>query len=259
MRGPRSASVAVVALIGALASCAGNAVPQAADTSAIDTAATGALNRMGAYLRTLKAFHVTANVTTDEVLVDGQRIQLSSLVDMVAHAPNKIRAEVTSDRKQRTLFYDGKTFSVWARRSNYYASVPAPKTIAELVTVLDEKYGFDFPLVDLFRWGKSRDDVKDLTSAMDIGPSQVEGVTCEQYAFRQEGFDWQIWIQQGDYPLPRKLVLTTLTDEARPQSSVVYTWNLAPSYNDATFAFIAPPDAKRIVLAEATVASAEKK
>src|SRR5688572_21425784 len=63
----------------------------------------------------------------------------------------------------------------------------------------------------------------------------------------------------GDYPLPRKLVLTTLTDEARPQSSVVYTWNLAPSYNDATFAFIAPPDAKRIVLAEATVASAEKR
>jgi hypothetical protein len=40
--------------------------------------------------------------------------------------------------------------------------------------------------------------------------------TCEHYAFRQEGLDWQIWIQ-GDYPLPRKFVIRTLTDDARPQ------------------------------------------
>ncbi len=259
MRRFRSAVVAVVALIAALGSLPAGASAQAADTTTLDTAATGALGRMGAYLRTLKAFQVVANVTTDEVLVDGQRIQLSSRVDMVAHAPNKLRAETTSDRKQRTFFYDGTTFSLWARRSNYYASVAAPPTTGELLTVLEDKYGLDFPLIDLFRWGKSRSDITDLTSALDIGPSQVEGVTCQQYAFRQAGLDWQIWIQQGEYPLPRKLILTTLTDEARPQSSVVYTWNLAPSYNDATFAFKPPADAKRIVLAEMTVAAADKK
>ena len=259
MRGPKSAFVAVVALTGALASLPAGAVAQTADTATVDTAAIGALERMGVYLRTLKAFQVVANLTTDEVLIDGQRIQLASRVDMVAHAPNKIFAELTSDRKQRTLFYDGTTFSVWARRSNYYASVPAPPTTAELLTVLEEKYGFDVPLVDLFRWGKSSTDAVRLTSAMNIGPSQVEGVTCQQYAFRQEGLDWQIWIQQGDYPLPRKLVLTTLTDEARPQASFIYTWNLAPSYNEATFVFTAPADAKRIVLAELNVATADKK
>jgi hypothetical protein len=259
MRGLKVPSVALVALVGALASLPDSAVAQAADTAAVDTAASAALARMSAYLRTLKAFQVVANVTTDEVLVDGQRIQLASRVDMVAQAPNKVFAEVSSDRKQRSLFYDGTTFSVWARRSNYYASVPAPATTAELINVLEEKYGFDLPLVDLFRWGKSTDDVRRLTSAMDLGPSQVEGVTCQHYAFRQEGLDWQIWIQQGDYPLPRKLVLTTLTDEARPQAAMVYTWNLAPSYNDATFVFNAPADAKRIVLAELNVASAGKK
>ena len=259
MREPKCSSFAVVALIGALATIPAGAVAQAADTAAVDTAASGALGRMAAYLRTLKAFQVVASVTTDEVLVDGQRIQLASRVDMVAQAPNKVFAEVSSDRKQRTLFYDGTTFSVWARRSNYYASVPAPPSTAELITVLEEKYGFEFPLVDLFRWGKSADDARRLTSAMDLGPSQVEGVTCQHYAFRQEGLDWQVWIQQGDYPLPRKLVLTTLTDEARPQAAMVYTWNLAPSFNNDTFVFNAPADAKRIVLAELNVATAGKK
>jgi hypothetical protein len=75
-------------------------------------------------------------------------------------------------------------------------------------------------------------------------------VTCEQYAFRQEGLDWQIWIQLGDYPLPLKFVIRTLSDEARPQHSDTLTWNLAPSFNDAAFVFDPPPDAQRILLAE---------
>ena len=37
--------------------------------------------------------------------------------------------------------------------------------------------------------------------------------------------------------LPRKLVITTKTDEARPQHAVVYTWNLAPSFNEGAFTF----------------------
>jgi hypothetical protein len=42
-------------------------------------------------------------------------------------------------------------------------------------------------------------------------------------------------------------VLTTLTDEARPQYVATFTWNLAPSFNDATFTFVAPKGAGRVV------------
>ena len=83
---------------------------------------------------------------------------------------------------------------------------------------------------------------------MFIGPSEIGGVTCGHYAFRQDGLDWQVWIQMGDYPLPRKLVLTTMTDEARPQYVATFTWNLAPSFNDAAFTFVPPKGAGRVVL-----------
>jgi hypothetical protein len=115
------------------------------------------------------------------------------------------------------------------------------------------------PLADLFRWGSPSFSTAAITGASDLGPSAVLGTTCQHYAFRQDDIDWQIWIQKGDNPLPRKLVITTKTDEARPQTSAVYTWNLAPSFNDATFTFDPPADAGKVVLAEIKAAAAATK
>jgi hypothetical protein len=59
---------------------------------------------------------------------------------------------------------------------------------------------------------------------------------------------WQVWIQSGAYPLPRKLVITTMSDDARPEHTAVYTWNLAPSFNEAAFVFEPPAGAGRVLL-----------
>ena len=50
--------------------------------------------------------------------------------------------------------------------------------------------------------------VGEITGAIDVGPAEVGGVTCEQYAFRQPGLNWQIWIQQADFPLLEETVLS---------------------------------------------------
>lgn len=231
----------------------------AASSPAVEPDVIARLNSMGAYLRTLKTFQVQSVTTTEEVLEDGQKLQFVAVTDLLVRAPDRLRAETTSDRKERLLLYDGKTFTLWAPRLNYYASAAAPPTIRELIDRLQEKYDIETPAVDLFLWGGPESRVAEIKAAADIGPSQVEGTTCEQYAFRQPGLDWQIWIQNGDYPLPRKLVITTLTDEARPQHTQVFTWNLAPSFNDAAFAFDPPPDAQKIAFAEVKAPADGKK
>jgi hypothetical protein len=218
-----------------------------------DPDAIKALEDMGRYLRTLNAFQIRTQTTRDEVLADGQNIEFGAIVDMIVARPNRLRAEVTSDKQQRLYFDDGKTFSVWARRMNYYATVPAPATLRELADTLADRYNIELPVADLFYWGDTR-NTEQIRGAMDIGPSQIDGVTCEHYAFRQDGADWQVWIQQGDYPLPRKLVITTMTDPARPKFTSVMTWNLAPSFNDAAFTFVPPKDARRIMLIQAPAA-----
>jgi hypothetical protein len=226
--------------------------------SAIDPDAMEALDKMGVYLRTLKSFRVRADVTTDDVLDDGQTIQFSSKVDLVAARPNRMRVEITDDGGHRFFFFDGKNFTIFGQVVNYYATVPAPPTLAELADDLSNKYGIELPLYDLFEWGNNDANVKKITAADDIGPSAVDGVTCEQYAFRQAGVDWQIWIQLGEFPLPRKLVIRTLTDDAKPQHSELLTWNLAPSFSENAFTFDPPADARRITIAEVGAAAAGK-
>jgi hypothetical protein len=217
-------------------------------TVQIEADAMAALQKMGGYLRTLKAFQVEAVTSTEDVLEDGQKIQFDGVTNLLARMPDRLRITTDSDRRDRLLVYDGKQVTLLARRVNYYATVPAPPTIAQLADLLDEKYDMELPLEDLFRWGGPQSKDSAITSAMFIGPSEVGGVTCGHYAFRQEGLDWQVWIQLGDYPLPRKLVLTTLTDEARPQYVATFTWNLAPAFNDAAFTFVPPAGAGRVPL-----------
>jgi hypothetical protein len=170
-------------------------------------------------------------------------------VDLLAEKPTGLRVTVSSDRKERLFFYNGSSFTLFAPISNFYATVPAPATVTELADLLEDKYDIELPFVDLFRWGTPESGLKLIKQAEDVGPSVIDDVTCEQYAFRQDGLDWQIWIQNGDYPLPRKIVLTTLTDEARPQHTAVYEWNLAPSFDKGAFTFD-PKDAKKIELVE---------
>ncbi|HEY1913615.1 MAG TPA: DUF2092 domain-containing protein [Vicinamibacterales bacterium] len=221
---------------------------QAPAGNAVDKAAMDALNRMGTYLRTLKSFQVQSTTSTDDVLDDGQKVSSDGTVDLLVQRPNRMRVEIESDAHHRMFFYDGKVFSIFAMRMNYYATVPAPGTLADLIDELDKKYDIEVPLVDLFYWGGDKSSVSTIKSAVDVGPGQVLGTTCEHYAYRQDGLDWQIWVQAGDFPLPRKLVLTTTDNEARPTHTSVLTWNLAPSFNDAAFTFDPPSDAHKINL-----------
>jgi hypothetical protein len=165
------------------------AKPEANEASNIDPDAIDAVKKMSAYLRTLKSFQIIDNATQDDVLEDGLIVQTNSKVDYLTARPNRLRIEVTSDEKHRLYLYDGKNFTIWARLVNYYATVPAPPTIGELLDKAIDKYDIDLPLYDLYNWGTKDDDINKIKTAVDIGPSAVEGVTCEHYAFHQEGVD----------------------------------------------------------------------
>jgi hypothetical protein len=214
---------------------------------------------MGAELRALKAFALRSETTTDEVLDNGQKVQFGGTVDFRVRRPNGLRVEVLSDRKQRQFFYNGKTLTLYGPTNGYYASIAAPPTIGELLQVLDQKYGLQFPLTDLFLWGTDKDGLDDIKSAIYIGPSRIGGVGCDHYVFRQADVDWQIWIERGKTPLPRKLVITTTSEPAQPQYVAVLKWDLAPKLDDKMFTFVPPKGAQRIELATTAALAAEKK
>jgi hypothetical protein len=244
-------SAGILFLLSAGFSAAVRAQTPAADESGTkEPDALKALKAMAIYLRSLKDFQVLGAITDEIVLTDGQKVQVTKTTNLLVQVPNRLMADIDGDQGAKIYFYNGKEFSIFAKDQGYYASVPtAAKTLKELVNNLDNKYGVEIPLADLFLWGDGNE--ADLTSAIDIGPSEVDGITCEHYAYRQEGLDWQVWIEQGSHPLPLKLVLTTMTDDARPQHEAILKWNLAPSYDESAFTFDPPAGSHKIIFATA--------
>lgn len=212
----------------------------------IDPQAVSALDRMGAFLRSQRAMAVNAEMTTDEVLDSGQKIQRSGVATLKVSRPDRLRADVTSDRRNEQLFYDGKTFTIYQPALGYYGSFSAPPTLPQLVNEAEQRYGIDMPLADLFAWGTDQTLTANLKGAINLGPSMVKGVKCDHYAFHRADVDWEVWIQQGPQPLPRKWVITTTTEKTQPQHVAVLTWDLAPRLDESLFAFTPPATAQRI-------------
>ena len=224
---------------------------------AVDPAALAALDRMGESLRKLQQFQLVSDASTDVVLDTGQKIELDGQVTYRVQRPNRMFVEIKSDRRLRQLFYDGNTMTVYSPKLKYYASVDnVGKTLGELAITAQQDYGIEFPLADLFFWGTehvSRDAIK---GALYVGPGTLDGEAVDQYAFRQEGADWQLWLSKAS-ALPQKLIITSLDDPSMPQYEARLHWNTRATADAKSFTFSPPDDAKRIEIIPVNVAVIE--
>jgi hypothetical protein len=216
---------------------AGTSQPAA---SAVDPASIQALKDMGAFLQSLKRFRVSNELTGERVLADGQKLQHTASANMDVERPNKIRAVIHSARSDREIIYDGKTVTLYTPAQKYYSAVEFTENIGTLIDKLEARFGVELPLSDLFLFGTPAAPLDKIESAMNAGQDIVGGEICDHYAFRQGKVDWQIWIATGSKPLPRKVVITSRIDEARPQSVSLIDWNLKPTFKDTVFNFVPP-------------------
>ncbi len=214
--------------------------------STVDAEALAAMSRMAAYMHTLQTYKIVSATQRDEVDRFGQLLTFGGEVTYKVRTPDAFVIDVTEDDMTREYIYDGKSVIVFAPRIGYYARFPAPSTIRETLDVASAKYGVTVPLDDLFSWDRGETNHKNLTSAHVVGPARVAGKDTMQYAFRQPGIDWQIWIAAGDKPLPLRVEIVASDDPARPRFEADLAWDTAATFAADTFAFSPPADAKEI-------------
>lgn len=228
---------------------AGTAARADSTRASIDPGVLQALDRMGDALRELKTFELQVSTTTDELLDNDQMAQVSRSATLKVRRPDALRADMRNDRGDRkVLYYNGQKASLWDPASRYYTIVDAPPTLAELVRVLADRYGIELPAADLFYWDSNKLDERGVRSADFLGYAEVDSSQTEHYAIRQDGMDWQIWVERSAIPLPRKLVIRTTDVAARPQHTVLMRWKLAPKVASADFEFRPPSGAREIAI-----------
>jgi hypothetical protein len=217
-------------------------------SSAIDAHATDALDAMGAYLRTLHAFEVDTDTATDVVLDNGQNAaQLRHTVIKVKH-PDRLRVDVSGNGNLRSIVYDGRRFTIYNQKKGVYARHDAPPTLDGLIHDLADNWHIETPLVDLFYWGNGKSDERVLDAAQVIGVEKVDTRSCTHYAYRQDGADWELWVETGRRPLPCKMIVTDTSQTSRPRREDTYHWKLNPVFAPSTFVFRARAGASEIEL-----------
>ena len=222
-----------------------------ANEGVIEDSAVDALKEMSTFLTTAQTMQIVSNGSMDVVTNNGQRIQLDGRTTYKVRKPNGFVIDYQSDIKSRRFVYDGKNFTVYSPKLGFYSTVAAPPTNKEVLKTIYDKFGIALPLEDLFRWadGTHDDRIKALRSAYEVGPATVDGVATDHFAFREDDVDWEIWIQQGDQPFPRKLVIVNRNDEAKPTFTARLQWTMNPAFTDADFTFVPDANAKKIQMA----------
>jgi hypothetical protein len=218
------------------------------------------LRRMSDYLAARKQFTVQTENTLEVVLASGQKLQFASPATASVWRPNKLRADRKGDILNQEFFYDGKTLALYNPKENLYATTAAPPTIDEMLDFAREKLDVIAPGAEILYSNAAERMLKVTTSGFVVGPSIVGGVKTAHLAFRGAEVDWQIWIEEGGRPLPRKFVLTSKQVKGEPQFTVlVRSWDLAPKLTEQMFSFTPPKGAKKIDFLNLTEGTAKPK
>jgi hypothetical protein len=233
--------------LGALALAATFPIDVRAQAPAVDPAATKILKRMTDYLGGLKAFSVHTQNTIEDLLAPGERIDIDTSATVTIKRPNKLRADRAGDLVSQDFFYNGKTLTLYDPSKQVYATEPVAPTLEGAIAYARNTLGLIVPASDLVYPNAYELLMKDVTAAMVIGKSMINGVRCDHLLFRAQGVDFQIWVSDGKQPLPRKYVVTdTSTAELLSVTTVMNDWKTAPRVSDATFNFVPPKGTQSI-------------
>ena len=231
-----------------------------AQPAGIDPQAEKLLKRMSDYLAGRQQFTAKAESTLEVVLTSGQKLQYDSPATLMVSRPNKLRAHRKGDIANQEFFYDGKTLTLYSPRENVYATAAAPPTLDETLDFAREKLDIIAPAAELLYKNAAERMLKESSSGFVVGQSVVGGVKCTHLAFRGAEVDWQIWIEDGDKPLPRKFILTSKKVAGEPQFTVlIRNWDVAPKLTNSEFSFTPPKGAKKIEFLQLTAEAAKAK
>ncbi len=213
--------------------------------------AAGILKKMTDYVTSLKTFSVTFDSDIEVVTPELQKIQFTNSGQVTLSRPDKLRASRHGGYVDVELVFDGKTFTLLNKDGNAYAQTDLPGSVDDLINGLRDKYNVALPGADLLLSNAYDQLTADVTESKHVGQGVIDGVDCEHLAFRTAEVDWQIWIETGDRPIPRKFVITSKAVTGAPQYTLrIRQWQSdAPVAADA-FAFKPPTGAKKVELAD---------
>jgi hypothetical protein len=207
------------------------------------------LKAMSEYVANQKTISVAYDSDIEVITSHLQKIQFTSSGQVQLSRPDKLRATRTGGYRDVEIVYDGKTLTINNKDAKDYAQIDASGTADQLIDVLREQHGVVAPGADLLLANAFEVMTADVIEGAVIGKGVIDGVECDHLAFRNMDTDWQIWIESGAKPIPRKYVITSKGIAEAPQYTLrIKEWK--PDVPEDAFAFKPDQSAKKIAMSD---------
>ena len=220
---------------------------------AIDEQADEVLRQMSDFIQSQEKFSFAAETERDVLTTTGVFLQVFQKGEIVVNRPNQFWANSTGDLVQREFWYDGSKITVVDTERNIYASDSASSSMDETLDTLTQKLKISMPLTELLYSDIYEGLTKNVQFGYYYGVSEVDGVPCHHLVFVQDSIDWQVWIEDSETPLLRKVAIAYKNREGVPRyTATLSDWNLKPKTNSDRFTFSPPNNAKEVEFVHAT-------
>lgn len=206
------------------------------------------LEKMIAFMSGLEQVGFEALVTYDAIQESGQKLHFDMLQRMAMRRPDKLFWITLNDNATAdSAWFDAGQFRMIKQPMNAWGEVTVAPSIPEAVAELVNEYDLDVPIADVLSGAAAQLWLdEEMASVEYVGEAWVDGSWTDHIAGRLPGVDFELWVQQGDEPFPKRLVVVYTGEEGWPTYTGRFNRWATTLPEGALPPFAIPPDGEQV-------------
>jgi hypothetical protein len=191
---------------------------------------------------------VTVRASYDTLQTSGQKVEWNEVRTLTISRPDRLRIEGEKSNGARSLVvFNGKEITTFDEAARAYAQASQPGGVDETLVYFVRDLGMRLPLAVLFTSRAASALDRRVQSVAYVEKTGIFGAPAHHIIGRTDTVNFQLWISDGDQPLPQRIVLTYPAAAGQPEFRAQFSaWNLAAEPADALFTFTPPPGTSKI-------------
>jgi len=212
----------------------------------IDTVAIAIIDKMGEVLGSLEAVSFDLGTVHDEANESGMLERRFNTHRVFMRGPDRFAIRSHGEKGNRGYWYNGSFMTWFSYDENNYVTLPAQGNIINAIDSVNTTFGIRFPGVDILYPSFADDLIAEFDQIQFAGIKEVEGVDCLHILAENKNLNFQLWIENGAFYLPRKYLIFKKGDAPEVSEGTFTSWDTNASLPDAIFEFTPPKHANLI-------------
>lgn len=223
-----------------------------------DSKAVDVLKSMSAYKTSLDRFVIKGANLTDARLGSGLMVTNTSEVKVFVDRPGSLHIDSFDGVQHKKIYFHDGTLTVYGTKRNFYAQASIPEDIEAAMEFALEELDVEAPLMDMIYQDASTHLIGSQETILYLtDKARVAGADCHHIAIRGSEVDVQLWVEEGDRPLPRKIMITSKWEGGSPRFIANLMWDSDPDFGQEVFEFKPPEDSINIGFTQSSTSGGE--